>query len=63
MRYALYWRWKGETKTDSDICEDAHWRDVTIKDMKDRDDFDYIAFEPIYKSGEHGQRKTVLGTW
>lgn len=63
MKYALYWRWKGERNTDSDIFDDAHCRNIAIKDMKDRDEFDYIAYEPIYKSGEHGSRVTVIGKW
>lgn len=63
MKYAIYWRWREDGFYDGDIFYSAKDRDVAIKDMLGRRDFNYIAYEPVYKSGEHGQRVTVCGTW
>lgn len=61
MRYAVFFTWEDGFK-DSFNCENAEERDLNIKDMFNRKEFIYIAYEKIYQSGEHGKRIAVLDT-
>lgn len=59
MRYAVYFTWNDGTE-DSFNCENAKERDLNIRDMLKSNNFRYIAYERIYKSGEYGKRIVVL---
>ncbi len=59
MRYAIYFRWKDGDR-DSFNVDNANERDLNIKDMVEREDFDEISYCKIYASGEYGENITVL---
>ena len=71
--YAIYFQWKYEPipddpncnhiydgSEDSIIVESALERDVEIKDMIRRNDFQYIAWCQIYSNGEYGPDHVII---
>ncbi len=60
MKYAINFRWKDEWLEDIIEVSSAKERDFNIKDMVAGDEFDFIAYCPVYASGEHGAEKLVL---
>lgn len=59
MRYAIYFIWNDGVQ-DSYNVSSAKERDFNLKSLKSRDEFVYIAYSPIYASGEYGKRVVVL---
>ena len=58
-KYAIYFTWNDGFE-DSFNVADAKERDMNIKEMIDRKDFNAISYCRIYASGEYGMRKVVL---
>jgi len=58
MKYAIYFTWNDGTE-DTFNVDTAKYRDLNIKNMIELDKFKCIAYRPIYKSGEYGQRTVV----
>lgn len=58
MKYAIYFTWNDGTE-DTFNVDTAKYRDLNIKNMIELDKFKRIAYRPIYKSGEYGQRTVV----
>lgn len=60
MKYAVYFRWSEDNFEDSFNVDNAKERDMNIKKMIERNDFNRIEYCPIYASGEYGSHIKVL---
>lgn len=58
-KFAIYFTWKDGTK-DSFNVYDAKERDMNIKNMIARNEFNKISFCRIYSNGEYGIEKKVF---
>ena len=59
MRYAVYFIWNDGFE-DSFNVDSAKERDLNIKEMIERKDFQEISYCRIYANGEYGKRVKVL---
>ena len=59
MRYIVYFT-RNDGQKDFFHCENAKERDLEIREMLESDNFIFIAYERLYKSGKLGKRTVVL---
>lgn len=60
MRYAVYFRWSEDNFEDSFNVDSAKERDMNIKEMIERNEFNSIEYCPIYANGEYGSHVKAL---
>lgn len=58
MRYAIYLTWEDGFE-DSIIETGAYVRDLSLKELKEREDIVEVSYCKIYKSGEYCKRIKV----
>ena len=60
MKYAVYFKWSEDNFEDSFNVDSAKERDMNIREMIGRNEFNSIEYCPIYASGEYGSHVKVL---